>query len=219
MDNAKRSAWNINQSQIILTDSEIQGLKYYIYNGKYGLSSAWVSASYYSHQIAMYNIDTGVIKVGTSIIKSGSVITPNEFYGKCQSYCKGEFVTDTNGVLLEYKGSGDNVVVPDGVKTISSSAFFNVRDYLKSLTLPESVTEIANFAFAEYPVLEAVHLPESLKSIGVRAFAHCEKLESIYIPESAEVWQDAFIGCVKLDLDNEQIYPSFVIPYLNNGRK
>ena len=51
-----------------------------------------------------------------------------------------------NGVLKEYIGTGGDVVIPDGVTHIAEKAFSGYRT-LRSITIPESVTEIGSFAF------------------------------------------------------------------------
>ena len=52
-----------------------------------------------------------------------------------------------DGWLLKYKGSSLHVTLPDGVKAIASNAF-KERNTIESITLPSSVVEIDEHAFA-----------------------------------------------------------------------
>ena len=54
------------------------------------------------------------------------------------------FVIDENGTLTAYTGSSLDIVVPDNVKTISSSAFGNLRGY--TITLPVGLESIKSHA-------------------------------------------------------------------------
>lgn len=59
------------------------------------------------------------------------------------------FVLNKSGVLTKYTGSGGNVVVPSGVKSIGSNAFFACTK-LTSVTIPAGVTSIGSDAFCRY---------------------------------------------------------------------
>ena len=71
------------------------------------------------------------------------------------------------------------------VKRVAASTFFNCA-CLKSITIPDSVTEIDEYAFSGCQNLKQVVLPRNLKSIGFEAFCDCNSLESITIPDGVE---------------------------------
>lgn len=65
--------------------------------------------------------------------------------------------------------------------------------------IPDSVSEIEDWAFAHANKLKNVIIPDSVQRIGEGAFFHCENLERIVIPYSVETIDDtAFRGCVNL---------------------
>ena len=108
-----------------------------------------------------------------------------------------DFVIE-NGVLTNYVGPAGDVIIPDGVTSIGNHAFFWRRNLTKSVTIPESVTEIDNCAF-EYCGLENVKIPSSVTSIGNRAFAECRNLKGVKIPDSVtDIGVSAFHGCTSL---------------------
>lgn len=74
-------------------------------------------------------------------------------------------------------------------------------------SIPNGVTEIPDYFFAQRIYLKKVLIPNTTKSIGDAAFMLCESLQSVLIPEGVEsIRQDAFICC---DLD-EVVIPSSV---------
>lgn len=72
--------------------------------------------------------------------------------------------------LIRYRGSEDEVTIPDGVEVIAEGAFRDCRD-MCSVTLPEGLKRIENEAFQWCARLESVHAPESIEYIGQDVFA------------------------------------------------
>jgi hypothetical protein len=68
-----------------------------------------------------------------------------------------------------------------------------------SVTIPNSVTSIENWAFYGCTSLTSVIIPNSVTSIGSWAFKDCESLTSVTIPNSVtEIRRGAFYGCTSL---------------------
>lgn len=91
------------------------------------------------------------------------------------------------------------------VTTIAQQAFF--MSGITSITIPNSVTEIQQYAFAACRELSSITLPEGLSKITYRAFSQCIKLTEIALPESVTEIEDfAFRDCTSLtaiDLSNQ----------------
>ena len=89
-----------------------------------------------------------------------------------------------------------SVTIPNTVTIIDSIAFFNTG--LTSIVIPKSVTSIGARAFA-YTGLTSVTIPESVTSIGARAFAYTG-LTSVTIPNSVtSIGLGAFSDCYFLE--------------------
>ena len=92
------------------------------------------------------------------------------------AYAKESDFVIENGVLIEYQGSGGDVVIPDGVISIGHGVFAYCGS-LKSVTIPDSVTSIGSSAFADCNSLAHITIPNSVTNIGYHAFFRTKWLE------------------------------------------
>ena len=86
------------------------------------------------------------------------------------------------------------------------AAAWRNRINLTSVTIPDSVTSIGEYAFAYCSKLTSVTIPDSVTSIGERAFIMCSKFIDIYFIGSEEDWNDISIGNYNTDLTNATRY-------------
>ena len=85
------------------------------------------------------------------------------------------------------------------VTSIGGWAFFYGCDGLTSVTIPNSVTSIGEFAFGNCRGLTSVTIGNSVISIGKMAFEYCSGLTSVTIPNSVtSIGEFAFRGCSSL---------------------
>ena len=85
------------------------------------------------------------------------------------------------------------------VTAIGESAFYSCAALLQSITLPEGLQSIGDFAFTGCTALESIILPESLQSIGTWAFDSCMSLQSVTFPEGLQsIGSYAFFRCTAL---------------------
>ena len=92
--------------------------------------------------------------------------------------------------ITGYNGSASALYIPgeiDGheVVAIGDSAFEDRTD-LRTVMIPDSVTEIGSCAFNNCTNLSNVTLSQNLKYMEGRAFGSCEKITKIEIPKSLE---------------------------------
>lgn len=108
-----------------------------------------------------------------------------------------------NGVLLDGTTAKGAAVIPDNVTKIAAGAFvlgFSGNSDITSVTIPDTVTEIGDEAFARCARLAEVKLPSGLKELPDKAFYNCSALKSIVIPDGVEtIGMDAFEGCDSLE--------------------
>ena len=95
---------------------------------------------------------------------------------------------------MSFKGA---YAIPEGIKHITGGAFCD-RYYLTSITIPNSVTSIGNWAFAA-SALTSIFIPNSVTSIGESAFHACSSLASVSIGNSVTtIGRNAFHYCFSL---------------------
>lgn len=142
-----------------------------------------------------------------SIPNSVKIIGYNPFTG-CSSLMKIDNQSYNyafeNGILYDdkkielihstIKGSPEDVIVPNTVKTIGRSAFYGCNR-LKSVTIPESVKIIERSAFAYCKNLKNVIMPQNIKILGEWAFYNCINLKQLMIPKNIEMGNNTFLNC------------------------
>ncbi len=90
------------------------------------------------------------------------------------------------------------VSVPEGVVSIGDYAFENCFNLLEAV-LPESLERIGEGAFDDCAILSVIALPSGLTEIGDYAFRNCGALTHINLPERVRsVGANPFAGCVHL---------------------
>lgn len=91
-----------------------------------------------------------------------------------------------------------SVTLPDSIKSIADYAFHGCSS-LTSVKLPAGVTSIADHGFWDCTGLISVTIPGSVKSIGDYAFKGCSSLTSVRLPDGVtDIGDGAFFGCRSL---------------------
>lgn len=141
-----------------------------------------------------------------------SEVVTNRYYIRYSSD-EGRFTVDEDGVLRGYTGNTPNLVIPDKVDGITVTKigsqvftqykrdnyygtihYYNYDDYsnfLESVTLPDTCTEIEYAAFCACVHLKNVY-GGNLKIIGDYAFDRCVSLESIDLSNTELIDRYAF---------------------------
>lgn len=110
-----------------------------------------------------------------------------------------------DGVLKQYIGSENEIVIPNGVKIIGAGAF--KEGTMKRVTIPDSVTIIENEAFQNCRMLTEIVLPDSVTELGQAAFQGCSRLYRAVLSKELYVNMYAFADCTSL---KEVIIPNGV---------
>lgn len=116
-----------------------------------------------------------------------------------------EFTPDNTAVIVnnyKCKGTAADVTIPSRyqgkpVTMIDHAAFHDSA--VTSVTIPDSVTAIPDYAFGFCSQLTNISIPNSVTFIGFSAFNSCTSLKSITLPSSLSTIQSyAFYNCGNL---------------------
>ena len=138
--------------------------------------------------IAVFEVDkAGLYGDNGNLIKSWKELK-DEDYLKVSS--DGVLSRGTNEDIINLSG---NLTLSLEVKEItkvekSAEGVFNNCSGLKSITIPDSVISIGNYAFYRCSNLTTITIPESVTSIGSFAFYYCDALTSYNYSGTAEQW-------------------------------
>lgn len=108
----------------------------------------------------------------------------------------------SNAKHFYYKNGNDyeeliDAVIPDSVTNIGEYAFYGYKG-LKSVTLPDGITEINRYAFGGCSGLKEINMPSQLRYIGEGTFGYTA-ISTIILPEYIrEIPNCAFESCRSL---------------------
>jgi hypothetical protein len=148
-------------------------------------------------------IPSSVISIGTgaflqcAALSAITVAASNSYY----SSIAGVLFDKNQTTLICYPGGlFGGYTIPTGVNSVGSEAFANSG--LTSLTIPNSITSIGDWAFQDCQNLSAITIPSSVTFIGNYAFYGCGSLSTVFFEGNAPtVGSNAFIYA-----GNPQIY-------------
>jgi len=127
-----------------------------------------------------YNLESVIVDSGNSVYDS-------------REECNAVIETLSNTLIF----GCNNTTFPNTLSCIGNSSLCGTT--LTSVTIPNNVRIIGNYAFSYCLGLTNVSIPDSLISIGAYAFANCSSLSSVNIPKSlTSIGEDAFYYCNNL---------------------
>lgn len=141
--------------------------------------------------------DIGERAFATNKIEKINVEEDNQYYTSIDGVLFNKSETE----IIDYPNytEAEFYAVPQSVTSIGEYAFGGDIPSLKTVIIPDTVTEIGNGAFMDFYGLEYIDIPTSVTEIGDNAFNGCSQLASITIPNSVtEIGASAFRYCSSL---------------------
>ncbi len=179
-----------------------------------------------STSLRCYRLSEVINKSSLAEIDNNVVRNATSGESKIEKYGDYRYIVGDDGItyLIGYFGKSKNISLPtDRTYAIKDMAFVDCR--LKSLSIPNNVTSIGSDIFydtdAEYEnEITTLTIPESVTDIAEAAFYKCVNLTSISIPNSVTTIKPRiFYGCTALKNENNLYGNAYYIgnssnPYL-----
>ena len=166
-----------------------------------GLKSIGNNAFYYCTSLETLNLPAGLKSIGANPFRGCDKLklSNHSSHFKIQD----DLLLSSDGSqLISYMGKESSVTIPDCVRSIGDYAFYCCRS-LAALNLPAGLTSIGDSAFWRCYYLKTLNLSAGLKSIGNYAFYGCNSLETLNLPDGVKSIGDyAFFGCESLETLN-----------------
>ncbi len=116
---------------------------------------------------------------------------------KTATFVEESVCTDINGWAFLNCTTLQSVTFPSSLKKILTEAFRNTS--LTSVVLPDGVTDLKTYAFADCTLLKDVTLSENLTNIGANAFHGCTAINALTIPAAVtKIESGVFQDCTAL---------------------
>ena len=110
----------------------------------------------------------------------------------------GASLPDYDNPWYDYREDIRTVVLPEGIQSIGSEAFYNFFN-MESVSVPNTLRSIGSSAFNGCRQLTSILLPDTLTDIGAYTFYDCEALEEMTLPQDlSSLGDNAFSGCDSL---------------------
>lgn len=145
---------------------------------------------------------------------SGDIIIPSSIQYQNYTFYVTSIAGDTSDfAYVHRRGAFSNssitsITIPNSVTKIGAYAFADCEN-LTTVDIPNSVTIIERDLFSGCRGLKSVNIPNGVTSIGIAAFHECKSLTSINIPNSVtEIGSSAFYMCwglTSIDIPNSVI--------------
>lgn len=140
------------------------------------------------------NVTDGPTSVSSALVKGCENLQTVVFTGRVQNLQVIE--------AAAFKGTErlKTISLPDAVKTISKTAFFDSG--IEAICLPKNLKQIGTMAFAGSG-LKGIVIPDKVKKLGEYVFHSCKGLTEITLPESVtKIPLGTFEGCCSLKTVN-----------------
>ena len=152
-------------------------------------------AFYECSSLTSVTIPNSVTSIGIRAFKCRVTVDLENMY---YSSIDGVLYSKDVSVLFSCPSVAQTITIPNSVTTIEDYAFKGCSS-LTSVTIPNSVTTIGERAFYNCSSLTSVTIPNSVTTIGESVFDCCSSLTSVTIPNSVtSIGKRAFFLCHKI---------------------
>lgn len=165
-------------------------------------------AFYGCKNLKSVKMENGLKTIGNEAFKQCTALRQIEISSSLQSIGKQAFkyCNSLNNVYIRDLAAWCRIYFePDNNEATSNPLHYAAALYLNNeqiinLCIPDGVTYIADYAFAEFKTVNTVEIGDQVKTIGSHAFSSCVYLRSVTIGNSVtSIGDEAFTTCIELN--------------------
>ncbi len=149
-----------------------------------------------------------VKEIGSAAFINCTELTSVEIPASVSKIQNGSYSVGETGAAINFEGAFFGCVNLESVTFVEGSELSGIGDFafaycssLKSIDVPDTVTNIGEGAFFLSSTLTSIEIPAGVTSIGVGAFGTCSSLASVTFAEGSRltsIGSGAFSGCSRL---------------------
>ncbi len=201
MGNSVNSVFRGCTSLITLNIGDsVRNIPSYIFSGCGGLNSIYLPNSITNigrcafsecYGLTSVTIGSGVTRIGGNAFAGCNELTSVYYKGDIKQWC---------GITFE---TIYDIDIPYSNPLINAQTLYIDNTLVTNLIIPNTVTEIKQYAFYNATFLTSVTLGDYVTSIGNRAFCECRGIETVTIGEDVtSIGSYVFSGCSTLNTVN-----------------
>ena len=142
-----------------------------------------------------HNMKNKFFAISLALFAIAGCLCAGNYSGTCGTNLSWSLTTSTTSGTLIISGTG----AMDDYTSSAGAPWKSYRTLITSVTLPNGITHIGNYAFYGFAKLSSITIPNSVSSIGNYAFYGCSQITSITIPDDVtSIGNHAFSSCSKL---------------------
>ena len=169
-----------------------------------GVHTIGASAFYKCKLMQSISLPSTLESVGIDAFKGCSGLQETIFGGDIEEWVAIKFdnyAANSTYYSHRLKINGENITtitIPEGVRQIRDFAFTGCQDITQA-TLPNSLQTIGEDAFYQCYGLTSITIPDSVKTLPYGAFWSCSSLKTVNLPSLNKIEDRAFYGCTALE--------------------
>ena len=141
--------------------------------------------------LASITIPQTVVRIGSNAFAGCSAL-------RNVAFARGSALTEIEGYAFDSCVSLLTMLLPASAELLGPGTFRGCTA-LSSVTLPDTLWEIADSLFENCSSLTGVALPDTVNAVGASAFSGCSRLSAVTLPADLfEIREYAFSGCSSL---------------------
>ncbi len=218
------SKFNSDKEGSLVVPSSYSNIGSYAFSNLVLITDITVPDSVTTIGLGTFKGCSGLVNITLPFV--GASKTASNGYDQVFGYIFGDTTSSGSSLVNQY--SSYYYYIPKTIKSVTVTKqttipqyAFNKCDFIESITIPQNVTKIGIYAFAECKKLKTLNskiegefnIPQSVTTINQYAFNNCLLAAKVTLPDNVtSIGSYAFYGCSLLSKFNSDKEGSLVVP-------